>query len=213
MQSLNTIVQKHFPEEKILSEFKAKAHITFELTSLGSITLLGKRGLTADEYVYSQKAVPVIETDKRYYVDRRGFPKDQWFKFPRVLYFVVFFSIIVIFNIYIIASLPLGIMIFAILAYAFFGYFLLNYYTSLAHIYVIEKSWIIKQDYKDDKTSIEGTIPRGITTLTPAGFSILYFITDRRGLSFDDKFFSLGKSFGNMWQTTLTGNFLFTFSK
>ena len=147
--------------------------------------------ISLGEVVYSDFVISMIETDKKIYFDRRGFPKNAWMQLLKNPLVSLFYLLIILFNVYLFIYFSVPFKILVVLIYTLFLLFIIKMYASLSQITVINKSWISKRNSEGVEKTIEGKIPDEETT-TPQGMSFVFFVTEESfsRLPFIDKFFS-----------------------
>lgn len=179
MERLSTLITKHFPNEVIKKQVKVRLEDTYIM--FGGIS----------RYFYLGP-VELVETDKRYYFDRRKafliFSKIGILitplAFPAMIYLLSRF----------IWRVPFSndLLIFCFTGGLLIPLFSLVKSRSLLSVSVIKKEWIKETSFEKDRIVIKGRKPRGESDY------FVHFLpeAERRKLSFFDKFFS-GLIFGD----------------
>ncbi|MEI7578445.1 MAG: hypothetical protein WCJ58_00220 [bacterium] len=151
MQQLTTIIQRFFPEESIINKSNIKLIDTW------------KSGLSFGKY-FHLKPLPMVETDKKLYFDKRVPVILQSFISMLVgpIWLTAFLFIIqLVFKF----NYPIIFYGIAIMGGIFVGIInlFINIFT-IQNIFAVDKSWITKRQKEADTEIITGHIPSGSNT-------------------------------------------------
>ena len=109
---LKDLVKEYFPDEKIQKESKVKLSDKYLLNKAGKL-FMPSGNISLSDTVYSDFIVTMIETDKKIYFDRRGFPKDLWFRLFKNPLILIFYLLIIVFISYMFLSFSILLKIIA----------------------------------------------------------------------------------------------------
>lgn len=196
MKSLSEVVKNLFPNETIITEAKVQLQDSWK-------NKIGAFPVSYGKYFYF-KPMDMIETDNKFYFDRR-----QPFLFqsqisslvtPLVITVVLFVLLYYFLHTPINYSLPISL--FALILWEFFVAINIPINQGLANILTIKKDWIKTIEEKDERKIIEGEIPEGNL------YSIIFFLSpeEQKKLSFLDKFFG-GVYFKALNNLSVSANF------
>lgn len=201
MQVLSELVKIYFPDERVIAMNKVKLQDTWKV-SMGNLPISYTK-------MFYLKSLDMVETDRKYYFDRR-----QPMLFQSKIS-VIFGPIILSFLIFVYLnyvhtplsySLPISVAIFL------FGSLLLGWNIKinqgLVNILTINKEWIQKSKQQGNLIVIYGEIPQG------GSYSFIsHLLTDiQNKLSFTEKLFA-GVYFGGLNSLPVSASFTLQIEK
>ena len=153
MESLKDLVQKYFPDEHIIKESNVKLRDTW-------VAKVGRLPLSASKLFYL-KPMPMIETDGKYYFDKRVPMLFQSILsiFIGPLWLVAFLLIIQTLTK---VSYPIELFFALFLLGILVG--IINTFiskSSIVNVLTLNKSWISENYKEGEETILKGIIPAG----------------------------------------------------
>jgi hypothetical protein len=203
MLQLKSLVEQYFPKEKVI--FKEQVIFTDSWTAK-----LGKLPVSAAKQWYL-KPIDMIETDKKYYFDRR-----QSYLFQSKLSLLInpiasFVFLYILFSIFLTkVTMPAIIVIFvlSIVVDILSAIWNVQINQGLVNILTIKKEWVKNKKSENGETILEGEIPEDDT-----GYSFAHFLTQEQvnKMSLNDKLFS-GRFLGNL-RNMVSARFTFKYKQ
>jgi hypothetical protein len=201
MIQLQDVVRQYFPQEKVLNKEK----VTFSDSWSGK---LNNVPVSKSKYWYL-KPMDMVETDKKYYFDRR-----QPYLYQSGLSFIVgpiaiFFALYILFTI-VLTTVPFPVMVFLVMLSIILSVLTSLWNTKInqgfVNILTIKKEWVQDKKSESGETILEGEMPAGDT-----GYSFAHYLTQDQvnKMTFNDKLFS-GRLFGNL-KNMISAKFTFRY--